>query len=203
MEVILDASRFGNCSMEIAVVFSSTVGKPRVGVAGYLPPVRQREMLWRKEQAGAPMSQSDLTQLTESGFLTTTNMKSYDYARTVSHYLRCAGFSFNNFKAEPLPWLAPGFIRFWCPESKRWWRGPASTNDRVHEQLACVPEMPDCYLTGPHPAILLLTADQEGCGRRCCHFFASPEVTSQGTGSLPNQSVLARHQAEYFERPLS
>ena len=34
--------------------------------------------------------------------------------------------------------------------------------------------MPGRYLGGSSPRLLLLTADQEGCGRRAAHFLASP-----------------------------
>jgi hypothetical protein len=122
LEILLDASRFGSLEMEIAVAFSSSVGKPRVGIAGFLPPVVLRELGWRKEAAGAPLSDQNHAKLKKNGFVTHAGMKSYDYARVISHFLHCLGCSFEDFKAEEMTPLPPGWHRYWCPESRRWWR---------------------------------------------------------------------------------
>ena len=66
-----------------------------------------------------------------------------------------------------MPRLQAGEIRWW--DSGRWWRGRSPTNRGR-----------DSYCQGAQPRLLLLTADQEGCGRRCCHFLAAPEWTGHG-----------------------
>ena len=101
------------------VAWASCVGETGGGLAGYLPPARKRELEWRAEESGAPIRKKDEAKLAKNGFRPAPGMKSFDYAKVISHFLRCAGTSFNDFKAEPMPRLQAGEIRWW--DSSRWW----------------------------------------------------------------------------------
>ena len=119
LEIVLDASRFGGQDTELGVAFSSCVGETGGGLAGYLPPARKRELAWRAEESGAPLNEKDKAKLAKDGFRPAPGMKSYDYAKVFSHFLRCLRCSYSDFKAEPMPRLRAGEIRWW--ESGRWW----------------------------------------------------------------------------------
>ncbi len=172
-EIILDSSRFGGPDLELGVVFAPDVGGRWTGLAAYLPPARKRELLWRSAKAGAPLSTADQEALATRGLSTRFGMRSRDFIQIVNHFLQSVGKSLYAFRAEAMPRMSPGCVRVWCEESQRWWRH-SLTGD-------CEPELPEKYLQDMQVPMLLLTGDQESCGRRACHFLAGPS-TDQGGG---------------------
>ena len=131
----------------------------------------RRELGWRPEAAGAPMSKKNIRRFNEKGMKPEDGMKARDWVRVVSHWMRCLNRRLLDFKAEPMPTLPSGWVRYWCEPKKRWMRSPSDG-----DSSESVPELPDRYFLGGHPALLLTTGDREGPGRRASHFMAAPEI---------------------------
>ena len=91
LDIILDSSRFGVHDTELAVAFPAAGVNTGEGLAGYLPPARKRELQWRAAEAGAPLNEEDKAMLAKNGFNPAPGMKSYDYARVISHFMRWLG----------------------------------------------------------------------------------------------------------------
>ena len=118
LEILMDSSMFGTKDYQVHLAHAC-----RLKLAGYLPPLIVRHIRWRKQLAGAEVSEQDARQFEQTGFQTKSKQSMEDSIRDLHHVLKVActhGEGIMKFKTHlelhPVP---VGGKRIWSEEEDR------------------------------------------------------------------------------------
>ena len=158
LEIVMNSSMFATRDLQVHLAHAC-----RLKLAGYLPPLALRHIRWRRQQAGAEVSEQDAKQFEQTGFQTKSKQSMEDSIRDLHHVLKVActhGEGIMKFRTplelHPVP---VGGKRSWSEEQQRWFRTEDTPRPGVEEKL--VPELPDHMFHLFQINVLIAVCDQK------------------------------------------